>query len=93
MTPHSSLLTSYISLFGNRITVANGTCIPISKCGNVSLLPWLNLKDVLYIPKFSSKLISVQKLTHDLKCSVNFFPSHCVFQILPTGRTIGTVKE
>ena len=38
MTPHSSLLTSYVSLFGNYITVANGTHRPITGCGNVSLL-------------------------------------------------------
>jgi len=53
----------------------------------------LNLKDVLYVPNLSNNLISVKKLTHDLKCFVTFFPTHCVFQDLAIGRMIGTVKE
>ena len=93
MTPHSSLLTSYVSLFGNHITVANETHIPITGRGNVSFLPSLNLKDVLHVPSLSNNLISVKKLTRDLKCSVIFFSTHCVFQDLAMGRTIGTVKE
>jgi len=89
---NSSLLTSYVSLFGNHITVANGTHIPIIGRGNVSFLPSLNLKDVLHVPSLSNNLISL-KFTGDLKCFVTFFPTHCVFQDLATGRTIGTVKE
>jgi len=93
MTLHSFLLTSYVSIFENQITVANGTHIPITGHGNVSFLSSLNLKDVLHVPNLSNNLISVKKLTHDLKCFVTFFPIHCVFQDLAIGRKIGTVKE
>jgi len=44
-----------------------------SRRGNVSLLPSLNLKDVLYVSNLSNNLISVQKLTCDLKCSLTLF--------------------
>ena len=66
MTPHSSLLTSYVSLHGNYITIVNGTSISIVGHGNISLMPFLNLRDVLYVPQLSNNLISVQKLTHDI---------------------------
>ena len=93
MTPHSSLLTSFVTLSNNHITIANGTHIPIHGRGNVSLLPSLSLKDVLYVPKLSNNLISIRKLTHDLNCSITFFPTHCTFQDLATGKLIGVVKE
>lgn len=72
MMPCSSVLTSYVFLFSKHIIIANATCIPIIGCGNVSLLPSLNLKDVLYILKLSKNLIFVQKLTNDLKCCITF---------------------
>ena len=93
MTPHSSLLTSFVSLSDNHITIANGTHVPIHERGNVSLLSSLSLKDVLYVPKLSNNLISIRKLTHDLNCSITFFPTHCTFQDLATGKLIGVVKE
>jgi len=91
MPPHSSLLTSYVSLFSNYIIIANGTHIPIIGRGNISLLPSLSLKDVLYVPKLSNNLFFVQKLTHDLNHSITFFPTYCVFQDLATRRTIEIV--
>jgi len=36
MTPHSSLLTSFVTLSDDHITIANGTHIPIHGRGNVS---------------------------------------------------------
>jgi len=57
------------------------------------ILPSLSLKDVLYVPKLSNNLISIRKLTHDLNCSITFSPTHCIFQNLATGKTIGVVKE
>jgi len=92
ITLSSSLLESYVSLFGNHFTVVNEICIPISGRGNVSLLPPLSLKDVFYVPKLSNNLISIQKLTDDLNCFVTF-PTHCVSYDLATGRTIRTIKE
>lgn len=33
------------------------------------------------------------KITENLKCSANFHSTHCVFQELASGRTIGNAKE
>lgn len=37
--------------------------------------------------------MSISKITKDLKCSVIFHYTHCVFQELALGRTIGNAKE
>ena len=53
----------------------------------------MTLKNVLHVPKLSNNLLAIQKITQDLNCAVIFFPSHCVFQDLATGKTIGIAKE
>nr|KYP72091.1 Retrovirus-related Pol polyprotein from transposon TNT 1-94 [Cajanus cajan] len=75
------------------ITVANGQSVPIYCSGNIVLESSIVLKDVLHVPQLANNLISVQKLTKDLNCSVTFFSTHCVFQDLTTGKTILTTKE
>lgn len=40
------------------------------------------LKDVLCVPTFKFNLLSVSKMTKDLKCCVTFFPQCIVFQDL-----------
>lgn len=77
----------------NYITVADGSYTSVEVCGNITLQSFLHLKDALHVPKLSHILISIHKLTKDLKCAVTFFHSHCVFQDLATGRTIGVAKE
>ena len=94
MTPHSSSFSSYTTLSGKPyITVANGSTTPINGRGNIHLQPSFPLKNVLHVPKLSNNLLSIQKITQDLNCAVVFFPSHCVFQDLVTGKTIGIAKE
>ena len=94
MTPHPSYFSSYSPLSGkHHITVANGTHTPVTGCGNVKIQPSLQLNKVLHVPKLSNNLVSIHKLTQDLNCAVTFFNSHCVFQDLATGRTIGVAKE
>ncbi|KAL2320148.1 hypothetical protein Fmac_029117 [Flemingia macrophylla] len=94
MTPHPSYFSSYTTSSGNQhITVANGSHTPVLGCGNIQLQPSLHLKNVLHVPKLSNNLMSIHKVTQDLNCAVTFFHSHCVFQDLATGRTIGIAKE
>ena len=94
MTPHSSYFSSYTTSSGNQhITVANGSHNPVTGCGNIHLQPSLHLKNVLHVPSLSNNLLSIHKVTQDLNCAVTFFHSHCVFQDLATGRTIGIAKE
>nr|KYP74001.1 Retrovirus-related Pol polyprotein from transposon TNT 1-94 [Cajanus cajan] len=94
MTPFRMIFKSYIQRNREQlITVANGQGVPICGSGNIILESSIVLKDVLHVPQLANNLISVQKLTKDLNCSVTFFSTHCVFQDLATGKTILTAKE
>ena len=57
------------------------------------VIPSLNLQNVLYVPKLSTNLISIHKLTKDLNYVVTFFNSHYVFQDLVIRKTIIVSKE
>nr|KYP43794.1 hypothetical protein KK1_034774 [Cajanus cajan] len=94
MTPHSPYFSSYTTSSSNQhITIANGSHTPVIGCGNIQLQSSLLLKNVLHVPQLSNNLLSIHKITQDLNCAVTFFHSHCVFQDLATGRTIGIAKE
>lgn len=51
------------------------------------------LKDVLCVPSFGFNIMSVSKVTKDLKCSVTFYPEHDVFQDLCIGKVKVTGRE
>ena len=55
--------------------------------------PSLVLKNVLHVPKLSTSLVSIQKLTQDLCCNVIFHPTYCVPQDQDSGKMIGHAKE
>ena len=94
MNPYMSYLASYSPLTNKRhITVANGSQTLIVGSGIIFLIPSLHLNHVLHVPKLSNNLLSIHKLTKDLNCVVTFFHSHCVFQNLATGKTIGIAEE
>lgn len=57
------------------------------------LTPSLIFRDVLNVPKLSTSLVSIQKLTKDLKCYAIFYPSYCAFQDQYSRRKIGLAKE
>ena len=73
--------------------MANGSLATIASFRDIYITPTLILKNVLHVPKLSANLVSIQKLTHDLKCYAIFFPSLCVFQEQDFGRRIGLAKE
>ena len=94
MTFHSSHFISYQpSSNEHHITITDGSHTSVTCYGKIKLNPSLNLQNVLYVPKLSTNLISIHKLTKDLNCVVTFFHSHCVFQDLVTGRMIEVAKE
>ena len=41
----------------------------------------------------SFMLLSISQLTKQNNCKITFFPSHCVFQYLSTGKRIGSGNE
>ena len=52
----------------------------------------LVLKLLLYVPNLSHNLSTVSKLTSDYNCFIQFFNTHCVFQDLQSGKTIGNAN-
>jgi hypothetical protein len=93
MTGCSSFFDSYSPCSGkDKVRVADGSLSSISGKGSINYSPTLSLSSVLHVPSFSTNLLSVSSLTHSLNCSVTFFPTHCVFQELDTGRMIGSGK-
>ena len=61
--------------------------------GSIIISPNITLDSVLYVPKLDCNLLSISKITRDLKCVTKFFPNLCEFQILESGKTIGNAEE
>ncbi|CAL5365889.1 unnamed protein product [Camellia sinensis] len=91
MSGSSDLFSAYKPSSGqDKVRIADGTVSSISGKGLVQVTPTMHLSSVLHVPKFSVNLLSLSRLTQDLNCCVTFFPDHCLFQDLVTGRTIGS---
>lgn len=60
--------------------MANGSLATVAGFEDIHITPILTLKNVLCVLKLSTNLISIQKLIHDLKFYVTFFPYYCIFQ-------------
>ena len=65
----------------------------VASLGHIQISSLLVLKNVLNVPKLSTNLVSIQKLTQDLYCIVIFHPTHYVFQDQDLGTMIGHAKE
>lgn len=63
----------------------------ITHTGDAELANGLKLKNVLYIPTFKHNLLSVQKLTIDKGCKVDFHPEYCIIQE-KDGKVLGVGK-
>ena len=74
MTSKSQLFRTYTPSSSNKkIAKANDSLATVVGFGDIYITPTLILKNVLHVPKLSASLVSIQKLTHDLKC-YDFFP-------------------
>ena len=74
-TSKSQLFHTYTPSPSNKkIAMANGSLATVASFGDIYITPTLILKNVLHVPKLSANLVSIQKLTHDLKCYTIFFP-------------------
>ena len=94
MTPKSQLFHTYTPSPSNKKSaVTNGSLATVAGFGHMYITPTLILKNVFHVPKLSASLVSIQKLTRDLKCYAIFFPSYCVFSKQGSGRMIGLAKE
>ena len=80
MTQDSTIFETYKPVPSNqKITIANGNSVSIAGQGDAKITTSLPLKNVLHVPKLSSNLIFVNKLTKDLNCQATFSPHDCVF--------------
>lgn len=90
----SHLFSSYSPCAGNRkIKIADGSFSAIAGIGSIKVSSLITLNNVLHVPKLSCNLLSISKITQDLKCQANFYPTHCEFQELASGRMIGNARE
>lgn len=74
-----------------KITIANGTSIPIGDQGDAKSIASLLSKNVVHVPKLPTNLIYVHQLK--ILTVVLFSLHHCVFQERGMGRRIGTTKK
>ncbi|XP_015161610.1 uncharacterized protein [Solanum tuberosum] len=77
----------------SQVHLPNGNTVAVSHIGSTSILANQTISNVLYLPDFQVNLVSVSKLTKELKCMVAFFPDFCVFQDLSTGQVKGIGKK
>ena len=90
MTGFPSVLTSYRPETSiPDVRIADGRSCPVLGSGQSRATSSLPLQHVLYIPGFLANLLSISAITKALHYGVFFFPHHCVFQDLDTGRRIG----
>ena len=75
------------------INIADGIWSPVLGNRVVQVTPSLTLTDVLYVLKFLVSLLSISQFTKQNNCRITFFPSHCIYQDLSTGRRIGSRYE
>ena len=80
-------LISDIQPASGNVIIANGDKVKIEGIGNLRLFD--RESTALYMPQFTSNLLSVRKATVDLSCQVVFRPDEVEFQDLKTGHVIG----
>ncbi|RVW64179.1 hypothetical protein CK203_046335 [Vitis vinifera] len=94
MTHSPNIFSTYFPCSSSRkIATVDGSLTTVAGIGDVKISPSLMLKNVLHVPRLTTNLISIQKLTQDLHCNVVFYHSHCVFQDEDSGRMIGHARE
>ncbi|KAK3030877.1 hypothetical protein RJ639_037227 [Escallonia herrerae] len=75
-----------------KIKIADGSLSTIAGTGSIVLSPSITLHNVLHVPKLSCNLLSISKLTNDLKYQANFYSTRCEFQEMVSGRMIGSAR-
>ena len=94
MTGRRNLFTSFIACsMGHAVEIANRSLIDVTGTGSISLNSHITLSNVLYVPQLSCNNMSISKLTADLRCSVQFTYSFCLFRDPVSNQTIGHAKE
>ena len=89
MTFSEKDLVNIIEPRKNGIMNANGISYPVKGMGDAPISSTLTLKNTLFVPSLSTRLISVGQITEELNCAVLMFPDFCIFQDILTREIIG----
>ncbi|CAH9073666.1 unnamed protein product [Cuscuta europaea] len=73
--------------------VANREKLDVKTGGTIKISPNIKLRNCLYVPSLSHKLLSISHVTKELNCSVLMHPTFCLLQDIRTGRIIGRGTE
>jgi len=76
-----------------HIETANGKLVTVQGDGSIVFLEKLKLKNCLYVPALSSKLLSVSQVTKELNCVVLMFSNFYILQDILTKEIIGRGTE
>ena len=80
MTGICSFFYDYSSYNGDQmVKLADGSFTPIAGFGTVWLTAAFYLSNVLHVPKLSCNMLSINKVTADQNCIVNFSPHFLSF--------------
>ncbi|RVX00895.1 Retrovirus-related Pol polyprotein from transposon TNT 1-94 [Vitis vinifera] len=94
MTGDATIFDTYSSCPNNlTVQIADGSLSKVAGTGSVVLSRDLTLNSVLLVPNLDCNLLSISKLTKEKRCITNFSSTHCEFQDLDSGKTIGNVEE
>ena len=63
----------------NKVHLPTGQTVSVAYTGSSKIFNDCSISNVLVLPEFKFNLLSVSRLTRELKCSVAFFPDFCIF--------------
>ena len=93
MTGDPTVFHKYSPCYENyTIRIADGSLSKVVGTGSVVLSKDLTLNSVLLVPNLDCNLLSISKLTRDMNCVAEFSSNLCEFQVLGSGRTIGSAE-
>ncbi|WJZ96545.1 hypothetical protein VitviT2T_015220 [Vitis vinifera] len=94
MTGDATIFDTYSSCPNNlTVRIADGSLSKVVGTGSVVLSRDLTLNSVLLVPNLDCNLLSISKLTKEKRRITNFSSTHCEFQDLDSGKTIGNAEE
>ncbi|RVW78478.1 Retrovirus-related Pol polyprotein from transposon TNT 1-94 [Vitis vinifera] len=94
MTGDATIFDTYSSCPNNlTVRIVDGSLSKVAGTGSVVLSRDLTLNSVLLVPNLDCNLLSISKLTKEKRCITNFSSTHCEFQDLDSGETIGNAEE
>ncbi|RVW73200.1 Retrovirus-related Pol polyprotein from transposon RE1 [Vitis vinifera] len=94
MTGDATIFDTYSSCPNNlTVRIADGSLSKVAETGSVVISRDLTLNSVLLVPNLDCNLLSISKLTKEKRCITNFSSTHCEFQDLDSGKTIGNAEE